>query len=154
MKRKIIIACIVGILSVVNCYAKNPGTALPGYKEVLQMFIDSHMTFDYKKLKKILDENASYRISRGDQIVVQPKDELLDQMRSVGKYQQPCTNSYVVLSESDGMVVARVDFVYENGSQQNYVMLGKNDDKEWKIMQVYKIFKTDKAQATGDNLSK
>jgi len=45
-----------------------------------------------------------------------------------------------VLAKSDALVIARVDFNYENTIQHNFLILEKNIDKEWKITQVCKVF--------------
>ena len=51
-----------------------------------------------------------------------------------------CEASFQVVAKSTSLAMVRVDFEYENCTQQNFLVLEKNADREWKITQVYKIF--------------
>jgi len=138
MKKICLVACIIGLLSA-SFAVGAPGPSK--YQQVIKTFIDSHMTGAYKGLRSVLDDNASYKIPRGEHVLVQSREQLIDQMKEMKGTAQKCDYNYEVLAESDAVVIARVDFLYGNGVQQNFLMLEKNDDKEWKIKQVYKVFK-------------
>jgi hypothetical protein len=61
-------------------------------------------------------------------------------MQQIANFTKNCEAKYEVLAKSDALVIARVDFNYENTIQHNYLTLEKNIDKEWKITQVCKVF--------------
>jgi hypothetical protein len=111
-----------------------------GYTNVIRDFIDSHMTSNFKKLKSIMSDNSVLKIPRGEKVLVQEKDDLVSMMKKDAGTQQNCQSTYEVLAKSDAMVIARVDFNYENCSQHDYLIIEKNDKQDWKITQVCKLF--------------
>jgi len=139
MRITIFKACLIGVLAAFSITAN----ATPGpndYKKIILDFIDSHMNANYKKLNKIMNEDATFKIPRGENVVVQTKASLVDDMKTLGEVKQNCESKYEVVAQSNSLVIARVDFNYENTVQQNFLILEKNADKEWKITQVCKIF--------------
>jgi len=141
MKIKGFMACIVFILSATAVQAGAvQKTGSPGYDSVIKDFIESHMKTNHKKLKLILEDGAQIKIPRGETVIVQNKHDVVEQAQQDEGVQQVCGFSYEVLGKSDAIVIARVDFKYENCIQHNYLTLEKNEDKEWKITQDCKIF--------------
>lgn len=110
------------------------------YDRVVKEYIDSHMNGNYKILKKILNSDATFRIPRAEKVIVQSKPDIVDAMKTEGGVKQNCEVKYEVVAKSSALVMVRVDFCYDNCVQQNFLVLEKNDDQEWKIAQVYKIF--------------
>jgi hypothetical protein len=111
-----------------------------GYTTVIRDFIDSHMTSNFKKLKSIMSDNSVLKIPRGEKVLVQEKEDLVSMMKKDAGTQQNCQSNYEVLAKSDAMVIARVDFNYENCTQHDYLIIEKNDKQDWKITQVCKLF--------------
>ncbi|SDD81876.1 hypothetical protein SAMN05216464_102672 [Mucilaginibacter pineti] len=140
MKNKFLVACIICLLSASSMYAYTGPGDNAAYNSVIRDFIESHMTSNYKKLNKVLDENSTYKIPHGQEVLVQSKEELVGQMKKDGGLVQNCTSNYEVLAKSDAMVIARVDFRYDTNIQHNYLILEKDKNLEWKITQVCKIF--------------
>lgn len=110
------------------------------FKTVIQYFIDSHINSDAKKLNEVLSEEAVYRIPRRGKIMQQSRSELLSALRKDNGVVQNCSSQFEILGATDALVLARVDFKYPEFTQQNYLTLEKEDNKEWKITVVYKIF--------------
>ncbi len=153
MKSKLLVVCmIVGLVATANSgYSKHPNVS--GYVAVISDYIDSYTNSDYKKLNKVLSDDACVKIPRADKVLIQNKASLIAQMRVDASVQQ-CTSKYEVIAKSDAIVMARVDFQYENFTQQNFIILERNEDKEWKITQVCKIFQSKtKAANPTDNLT-
>jgi len=103
-----------------------------------------------------LSDDACVKIPRAEKVIVQHKSSLVNEMREEKGIVQACTSKYEIIAHSDALVIARVDFQYENFKQHNFVILEKNDDKEWKITQVCKVFQnTDKPvePSTNNNIS-
>jgi hypothetical protein len=149
MKNKFLLACIIGLLSASTIYARP--VAETEYTSVIRDFIDSHMTSNFKKLKSIMSDNSVLKIPRGEKVLVQEKDDLVSMMKKDAGTQQNCASSYEVLAKSDAMVIARVDFNYENCAQHDYLIIEKNDKQDWKITQVCKMFDDIKTPPTNDN---
>jgi hypothetical protein len=61
-------------------------------------------------------------------------------MKKEAGVQQNCSANYEVLAKSDALVIARVDFGYQDCIQHNYLIVEKNAGHDWKITQVCKIF--------------
>ena len=149
MKNKFLLAFIVGLLSVSTIYARP--VAETEYTNVIRDFIDSHMTSNFKKLKSIMSDNSVLKLPRGEKVLVQEKDDLVNMMKKDAGTTQNCASSYEVLAKSDAMVIARVDFNYENCSQHDYLIIEKNDKQDWKITQVCKMFEDIKTPLPNDN---
>lgn len=140
MKNKFLVVCIMSLFSATTLFAYTGPKADADYTTVIRDFIDSHMNSNYKKLNKILDENSSVKIPRGEKVIQQNKSSIIDALKSVSGTQQNCQSNYEVIAKSDALVIARVDFTYQDNIQHNYLIVEKNDNKEWKITQVCKMF--------------
>ncbi|MEO3408077.1 hypothetical protein AAFN85_29455 [Mucilaginibacter sp. CAU 1740] len=149
MKRTLFLACIISLLSASLLNASTPGNR--DYTSVIRDFIDSHMTTDVKKFKDIMDDRATLKIPRGEKVLVQEKDDLVNSMKGEAGTQQNCTSAYEVLAKSDALVIARVDFNYENTIQHHYLIIEKNANMDWKITQVCKMFDDIKMPENGNN---
>ena len=151
MKSKILAACMICILSVATSAHSSTHKSSSSYNIVILDFIDSHENSDYKKLDQVLNDDACFKLPRGEKVLVQSKTSLVSQMKKDQGTQQNCESKYEVLAKSDAMVIARIDFKYSNCTQHDYLILEKNDAKEWKITQVCKMFEDVKDQdATGN----
>ena len=149
MNKKLLVACIISLLSATATFAYTGPKSDGDYKTVINDFIDSHMNSNYKKLSNILDDNSSLKIPRGNKVIKQDKSSLVESLKSNAGIQQNCESNYEVLAKSDALVIARVDFSYHNTIQHNYLTVEKDDNEQWKITQVYKMF--DDNEAPGNN---
>lgn len=142
MKTKLILLCLIMLSATANLFANNDPDPknVAAYNSLIRDYINTHMTGDAKSLNRILDENASYKIPRGEKVMLQGKAKLVEQMRKENGIQQNCQSDYQILAASDAMVIAKVDFTYGDCLQSNYVIMEKGADKTWKITQVCKFF--------------
>ncbi|HEY4195750.1 MAG TPA: nuclear transport factor 2 family protein [Mucilaginibacter sp.] len=139
MKITILKVCLVGILAAfsITSYA---GPKVSDYNATVEDYIDSHMNANYKKLKKIMNDDATFKIPRDESVITQTKSDVVEGMKNEGASKQNCEASYQVVAKSNALVMVRVDFTYDNCLQQNFLTLEKDANKQWKITQVYKIF--------------
>lgn len=146
MKNKFLVVCmIVGLLATTNSsFSKTHNSPAPAYETVIDDYIDSYMTSNFKKLDKVLSDDVRVKMPRAEKVIVQYKADLLDRMKADGT-KQDCTSEYELIAKSDALIIARVDFQYTNFKQQNFITMEKNDNNEWKITQVCKIFKNNDA---------
>ncbi|MEN0052765.1 MAG: hypothetical protein AAGC65_03815 [Mucilaginibacter sp.] len=140
MNKKLLVVCIISLLSATATYAYTGPKSDGDYKVVINDFIDSHVNSDYKKLKNIMDDNSSLNIPRGNKVIKQDKSSLVESLRNNSGTKQNCESDYQVLAKSDALVIARVDFSYHDTIQHNYLIVEKDDNEQWKIAQVYKMF--------------
>ena len=146
-------ACIILILSATASQANSGQKVAPGYDKVIKDFIESHMKSNHSKLESVLNDEANIKIPRGETVLVQNKSDIVAQMQQSEGVQQNCESGYEVLAKSDAIVIARVDFKYANCIQHNYIILEKNQDKEWKITEDCKIFDDIKPGETGSSVT-
>jgi len=141
MKNKIFMACMICVLSATTlAYGNTSKKTSTDYDKIILDFIDSQQKSDYKKLDQVLNDEACFKLPRGEKVMVQSKSNLVAAMKKDGGLQQNCESTYEVLAKSGAMVIARIDLKYENCTQHDYLILLKNADKEWKITQVCKMF--------------
>jgi hypothetical protein len=139
MKTRIFKVFVISLLAAlsVKTYAK---TAPESFNQIVSDYIDCHMNSNYKKLGAIMNEDAAFKIPRSEAVIVQTQSDMVDQMKTNKGVKQDCQASFQVVAKSTSLAMVRVDFDYPNCIQQNFLILEKNADKEWKITQVYKIF--------------
>ncbi|MDN3547120.1 hypothetical protein [Mucilaginibacter aquaedulcis] len=149
MNKKFLVACIISLLSATATYAYTGPKSDGDFKTVIKDFMECHMNSNYKKLNSIMDDNSSMKIPRGNKVIKQDKESLIESMKSNAGIQQNCECNYEVLAKSDAMVIARVDFSYHDTIQHNYLIVEKDDNAQWKITQVCKMF--DDNEVPGNN---
>lgn len=149
MKRRVFLACMILVLSAAVSNASPKDKSGPGYDSVIKDFIESHMRSNHRKLEMVMDNDANIKISRGESVIVQNRSNVVDELNNNEGTVQNCEPEYEVLGKSDAIIIARVDFKYENCVQHNYITLEKNENKQWKITQDCKIFDDIKTAETG-----
>jgi len=50
-----------------------PVPVRPDYNKTIRDFIDSHMNSNYKKLDAVMGEDATFKIPRGEVVLIQSK---------------------------------------------------------------------------------
>jgi hypothetical protein len=145
MRSKILLVCmILGLSAAVN--TSHAADAAPkAYSDVISTYIEGYMTGNYKKMDLVLSDDASIKIPRAETLLIHSRASLLEQMKKTGSNNQNCESKMEVLDKSEAMIVAKVDFKYNEFTQHNYLVLEKNEQKEWKITQVCKFFEDNKS---------
>lgn len=109
-------------------------------KKVITDFIDSYMNTDFKKMDRIMAPNAVLQMPRGEAVTIRDKSDVVEGMKSTGITHQICEPGYELIGESEALVIARVDFDYGYTIEHNYLIIAKNENKEWKITGILKMF--------------
>lgn len=147
MKNKLLVVCmIIGLLATTNSSFATAHKA-PAYETVIDDYIDSYVNSNFKKLDKVLGDEARVKMPRGEKVIVQNKSDLLERMKADAT-KQDCTSEYEIIAKSDAIILARVDFQYANFKQQNFLTIEKDENNQWKITQVCRIFKNNNEPAT------
>jgi hypothetical protein len=138
MKTMRTLVCLMVVLATLS--VKTYGHTYTGdYTNTINAYIASYMNNDSKQMSKILADGACLKLSRGESLIVQPKQVLVSFMHESGKIVQNCGAKYVVIAKSGALVIACVCFDYANATQRIYLTLERNADKDWKITQVCKM---------------
>lgn len=150
MKKQLFMVCLFLGLATAVTQTHAGGKADPAdYKTVISSYITSYMNTDYKMLDKVLADNASVKIPRSETVLNHNRAELVEQMRKDAGTHQNCEFTYEILNKSDAMVMAKVDFTYTGFVQHNYIVLEKDEHKQWKITQICKFFVDTPAKMNG-----
>jgi hypothetical protein len=122
--------------------AATPGTdgKLTTVKDVVNTYVGA-MTHGYiKNFDLIVDQNAKFMMLRGKNMLSFTKAEMLSVLAENQYFDQGCTVNKSVTNNSDDLVVAKVDMVYDEFTRSNYVTI-VNTPNGWKITEVYSVFK-------------
>ena len=141
MKLNALVILLLGMIITNNIFAGEKPTA--SHNSVLNHFMDSYINSNYKMLKAILSDDAVYTSNRDVRVIKHRGVDVLNQLKkNDGVKQRDCNISSTIISETDALVIARVDINYDlfDGNQRNIVVIEKNKNGEWKITQVYKMF--------------
>lgn len=103
---------------------------------VIDAFIDAQMHNDAKLIREILDDDAVVNVSRGKTIIKHTKKELLSFYKKIGYVTLNCKASYEILSESENVILSRVDFKFDHFTQQNFLTIQKDKDNNWKVVNI------------------
>lgn len=148
MKLKALVILLLGITITSQIVAAEKPTA--SHKSVINYYMESYMNSDYKKLKAILSEDAVFTSNRDVRVIKHKASEVLSELKkNEGVIQRDCNISSTIVSETDALVIARIDINYElfDGAQQNFVIIEKNNNGDWKITNVYKVFLSNESEA-------
>ncbi|MXV17030.1 nuclear transport factor 2 family protein [Hufsiella ginkgonis] len=135
MKSKLVIACVTALFMAVQARSEEPKS----YTAVISTFISGHVNTDAKKLDNVLSDDATFKIPRQNKVIVQSRSALLNAMKQESGVVQNCSSSYQLITKTDALIMARVDFKYPGFVQQNFITMERSGDAGWKITQVYKI---------------
>ncbi|WP_231426672.1 MULTISPECIES: hypothetical protein [Pedobacter] len=141
MKLRALVILLLGMIITNNVTAGEKPTA--SHNSVINHFMDSYINSDYKKLKAILSDDAVYTSNRDVRVIKHKGSDILNHLKkNDGVKQKDCNISSTIISETEALVIARIDVNYElfDGNQQNIVVIEKDKKGEWKITQVYKMF--------------
>ncbi len=132
---------LLTVLGTVLTTASFANTPLPvRAKNVLDVFAESHLTTDAKSLEKILSTDALIKFSKGYEVLSQGQSAVIKLMRQNQGIKQNCSTLVDVLASSDAMILAKVNFVYEDFVVENYLTLELDGSQNWKITRINKFF--------------
>ena len=103
---------------------------------VIEAFVDAHTHADAALFNAILNSSAILKLNRQDEVVTHTKSQLVAFYKRLGLMNLNCSSGYEVLSSSECVVMARVDFKFPEFVQQNYVTIEKDKKGLWKITQI------------------
>lgn len=139
MKLKILVFCAVLSAALTTTAFANRHPA-PDVKSVISEFAESHVNTDAKKLAKILSSEATFKFARGNEVFSQSHVSTMRLMKQNEGIQQNCSTSYEIIASSNALVMAKVNFIYEDFVIENYLTLELDPGQNWKITRINKFF--------------
>lgn len=121
-----------------TAFAKN----LPAsnVKNVISEFAESHVNTDAAKLGRILSSEAIMKFSKGDEVLSQSQISIMKIMKQNEGIKQNCSTTIDVIASSSAMVMAKVNFIYEDFVIENFLTLELDKSGNWKITRINKFF--------------
>jgi hypothetical protein len=141
MKYKIILTFAMCIIASTTKIYSSTSKVGDGFENVVDKFINSIVTSNWQELNGVLDKNLRFKVTHLDRLMIFDKSTILDDLKSRNGRRQDYEPSYLVLAQSDAVALVQIDFTYGDTIMQNFIVLEKNCKKEWKITQVYELFK-------------
>jgi len=139
MKLKSILLCTV-LCAVLTSTAFAKNRPAPNVKNVINEFAESHLNTDATKLGRILSSEAVMKYSKGDEVLSQSQISIMKIMKQNEGIKQNCSTTIDVIASSSAMVMAKVNFVYEDFVIENFLTLELDKSGNWKITRINKFF--------------
>jgi len=112
----------------------------PDVKKAINEFAESHINTDAAKLGRILSSEVVQKFSRGDEVLSQSQTSIMKLMKQNDGIIQNCTTNIDILANSSALVMAKVNFVYEDFVIENILTLELDKSGQWKITRINKFF--------------
>lgn len=139
MKKKLITCLLIGLItSSISMAANSKWTASP--ETVIAAYISAFKNSDAEILKEIMHDDAYVTMPRQNQMIRHSKRQLVQFYKKEHLNKLNCGASQEILSCCEALVIATVDFKFNNFTQRNYITLEKNEHNEWKVMNVNRFF--------------
>jgi hypothetical protein len=143
MKRKIKFSILLTALLVIVRNAEGVPRNDTSALSVVQNYVHSFMYSDHKELNRILSEDACLKIPRQNKVIIQNKEELVqDSKFNKGTIQNCSIEGISLIASSSSIVIAMVTFKYAKFDEYNYLII-EREEGDWKIRQVIKMFSDD-----------
>lgn len=137
LKSLLLSTLLCTVLSTAALADKTPAIEV---RNVIQLYTDAQISADARKLTKILSPDAVVKFSKGDQLIVHKQSALLQHMKSQEGIQQNCSTNLTILASNKALVMAKVDFIYEDFTIENYLTIELDKNDNWKITNVNRFF--------------
>ncbi len=130
---------LVAVLGIASAVQAKPNSS--DYNSVIRAFIESRLHTDYETMKTILSREAVEKLPREKEVYNSTATDLLRAMKVNDGVEQSCTAEYKVLAECEGMIMAQIDFIYDQHTISEFITLERGKGLEWKVTGINKFFK-------------
>lgn len=137
--RTILLSAVLSTSIAAQVFADN--LPAPKAKNVIDQFADSHINTDANKLAKVLSADAVMKYNKGSEVLSQNQAATIKLMKQNEGIKQNCKTNIEVLACNEAMVMAKVNFIYDDFTIENFLTLELDKHQNWKITRVNKFFK-------------
>ena len=110
------------------------------FEDVIQRFIGSYVHTDYKKMRTVLSQDVYQRVPREKMVYKHKYNDILKGMKVTGMTLLNCTWDYKILAQNEGMVLARINYYYEDQTVSDFITLERDARKDWKVTGINRFF--------------
>lgn len=128
------------LCAVLTSTAFSKNRPAPNVKNVINEFAQSHVYTDAVQLGRILSSDAVQKFSRGDEVLSQNQASIMKLMKQNEGTKQNCSTAIDVIASGSALVMAKVDFIYEDFVIENFLTLELDKNGSWKITRINKFF--------------
>ena len=139
MKFKSIVFCaVLSTAFTLTAFANN--RPFKTAKNVISEFAESHVNTDANKLSRLLSEDAILKFSRGDVVLTQNQTSIMKLAKQNDGVIQNCSTRVELIASSESLVIAQVNFIYEDFTIENFITIELDKNQGWKITRINKFF--------------
>jgi hypothetical protein len=139
MKFKLIVlGAVLSIALTLTAFADN--RPLKTAKNIISEFAESHVNTDANKLSRLLSEDAILKFSKGDEVLTQHSTAIMKLAKQNNGVIQNCSTRMELIASSESLVLAQVNFIYEDFTIENFITIELDKNQRWKITRINKFF--------------
>jgi hypothetical protein len=139
MKFKSIVFCaVLSTAFTLTAFADNRPSKTA--KNIISEFAESHVNTDANKLSRLLSEDAILKFSKGDEVLTQNSTSIMELAKQNDGVIQNCSTRMELIASSEALVIAQVNFIYEDFTIENFITLELDKNQRWKITRINKFF--------------
>jgi len=105
----------------------------------LKTYVDAVHYGKLKGLSQVIDENARFTMKRGDKLISQTKDEVLEAMKKQENVEQNCQLSQSIVETLPNQMIVKINMKYDTFTRINFVTLSETNNG-WKVSHVSSAF--------------
>jgi len=109
-------------------------------KNIINEFAESHVNTDATKLSRLLSEDVILKFSKGDEVLTQNQTSIMKQAKQNDGVIQNCSTRIEFIASSEALVIAQVNFIYEEFIIENFITIELDKNQGWKITRINKFF--------------
>jgi len=141
--KSIVLGAVLSIALTLTAFANN--RPLKTAKNIISEFAESHVNTDANKLSRLLSEDAILKFSKGDEVLTQNSTSIMKLAKQNDGVIQNCSTRTELIASSEALVIAQVNFIYEDFTIENFITIELDKNQRWKITRINKFF-TDAAK--------
>ena len=109
-------------------------------KNIISEFAESHVNTDASKLSRILSKDAILKFTKGEEILTQNQPSIMKLAKQNDGIVQNCSTNFELIASSEALVLAKVDFIYEDFIIENFITIELDKNQGWQITRINKFF--------------
>lgn len=136
--KSIVFGAVLSTALTVTAYANN--FPFKTAKNIINEFAESHVNTDANKLSRLLSENAILKFTKGEEVFTHNQTSIIKQAKENNGIVQNCSTEAELIANSEAMVLAKVNFIYDDFIIENFLTIELDKNQGWKITRINKFF--------------
>jgi hypothetical protein len=136
--KSIVFGAVLSTALTITAFANNP--PFKTAKNIISEFAESHVYTDANKLSRLLSEDAILKFTRGDVVLTQNQTSIMKLAKQNDGVIQNCSTRIKLIGSSEALVMAQVNFIYEDFTIENFITIELDKNQGWQITRINKFF--------------